>query len=123
MQHATNYAIATLTRRPKQRACAIDQIKGLDVAVLQALENVGKEVGSVGPAEPFWEDEPRDELGFAFEKQVSQQQCRHSSYPSVSLIDLANQPGFDQCLAMGRTAHQPHRRRIPLQYPIRVRII
>jgi hypothetical protein len=60
-------------RRLHDDATSIRQLDGLDYDLVLALADLGQDLGA-GDAfkrEPFFEDDARQELGFAFEKQVS----------------------------------------------------
>lgn len=64
-------AILILMRNPTRDQKYISQLKGLDAQTIAALNRVGASLLTYAP-EPYWENEAKNELGYAFENQVSQ---------------------------------------------------
>lgn len=80
-----------LTEDPVANQDKISQLRDFDVETLERLEEAGAEYSTNVP-DPYWEDEPRAELGFAFENQVCVPSPLILPRHDASLLSLTNTP-------------------------------
>ena len=90
-QHAAEIALRMLTEDPVANQDKISQLRDFDVETLERLEEAGAEYSTNVP-DPYWEDEPRAELGFAFENQVCVPSPLILPRHDASLSSLTNTP-------------------------------
>lgn len=68
LQHAAHHAICILLQGNSK---TITQLSGMSSPLHKTINDLGLEVTTTTEIEPFYEDEPKQELGFSFENQVS----------------------------------------------------